>query len=444
MGKYFGTDGARGRANDTLTLDMAVKIGQYLGWYYGKEKQANILIGKDTRLSSAMFEMGLAAGATSTGASVYLLGVCPTPSVSYLIQNQNFDCGVMVSASHNPYYDNGLKLFNNQGMKMSAEVEEQIEEYMDGNITIPFALDDAIGQVIPYSSGMEIYKAYLNKCVNVDLQGMHIALDLANGSATSCAYDILTGLGAKVDVLHASPDGININTDCGSTHPEKLQRVMSDGKYDVGFAFDGDADRLIAVNEDGELVNGDHILYICGCHMFDKHTLKKNTVVTTVMSNLGLYRAFDRKGIVYEQTAVGDKYVFECMNNHDYAIGGEQSGHIIFKKHANTGDGLLSALKLLEVMKDTGLSLKALSKDLFIYPQLLQNVQVKNKQEALKDPTLLACVDEVAKELGDEGRILVRPSGTEPLVRVMVEAKTDELCEKYVSHVVNFIKMKGL
>ncbi len=444
MGKYFGTDGARGRANVTLTLDMAVKIGQYLGWYYGKEKQAKILIGKDTRLSSAMFEMGLAAGATSTGASVYLLGVCPTPSVSYIIQNQGFDCGVMVSASHNPYYDNGLKLFNSQGMKMNAEVEEQIEEYIDGATTIPLALDDAIGQVIPYSSGMDIYKSYLRECVNIDLKGMHIALDLANGSATSCAYDILTSLGAKVDVLHASPNGVNINTNCGSTHPEELQHMMKNGKYDVGFAFDGDADRLIAVNEDGELVNGDHILYIYGCHMFDKHALKDHTVVTTVMSNLGLYRAFDRKGIAYEQTAVGDKYVFECMLQHDYDIGGEQSGHIIFKKYANTGDGLLSALKLLEVMKETGLSLKALSQDLFIYPQLLQNVQVKNKQEALKDPALLACIDEVAKELGDEGRILVRPSGTEPLVRVMVEAKTDELCEKYVSYVVNFIKTKGL
>lgn len=444
MGKYFGTDGVRGRANDSLTLSMAVKIGEYLGWYYSKKKPAKILIGKDTRLSSSMFEMGLAAGATSTGATVYLLGVCPTPSVSYLIQDQQFDCGIMVSASHNPYYDNGIKLFNDQGMKMNAEIEEKIEAYIDGQATVSFAVDQAIGKVISYVEGMEIYQSYLRRCVPVSLQGMRIALDLANGSATSCAYELFTSLGASVDVIHSEPDGININTHCGSTHPEALQELMRSGKYDAGFAFDGDADRLIAVNEVGELVTGDHILYICGCYMFDKQLLKKDTVVTTVMSNLGLYRAFDRKGIRYEQTAVGDKYVFECMLKDDYGIGGEQSGHIIFKDHANTGDGILSALKLLEIMKNTGHSLKALSQDLTIYPQLLQNVPMKDKAAALKDTSLLACIEEVAKELGDDGRILVRPSGTEPLVRVMVEAKSDQLCEKYVTHVVNFIKTQGL
>jgi len=444
MGKYFGTDGARGRANDTLTLDMAVKIGQYLGWYYGKERHAKVLIGKDTRLSSDMFEMALAAGATAAGAKVYLLGVCPTPSVSFLIQKESFDCGVMVSASHNPFYDNGIKLFNGSGMKMNPNVEAEIEAYMDGKCEIPMALNDALGNVILWHDGLEVYESWLKSLMDVDFSGMHIALDLANGSATSCAAEVLSELGATVEVIHATPNGININTDCGSTHPQALQEMVRKGDYHAGFAFDGDADRLIAVDENGELITGDHTMYICGCYMHDHNMLNDNKVVTTVMSNLGLYRAFDRKGISYEQTQVGDKYVFECMNNYNYSIGGEQSGHIIFKAHANTGDGLLTALKLLEVMKHTGKSLKALSEDLFIYPQLLINVPVKDKHQALQDAGLLAEVANVETALGNDGRILVRPSGTEPLVRVMVEAKTDALCEQYVYQVVNYIKSKGL
>lgn len=444
MGKYFGTDGARGRANDSLTLDMAVKIGQYLGWYYGKGRHAKILIGKDTRLSSDMFEMGLAAGATSTGAVVYLLGVCPTPAVSYLIQKEHFDCGIMVSASHNPYHDNGIKLFNGDGCKMNPEVELEVENYIDGLSTIEVAHEDKIGSVLEWSEGLELYESWLKSIVPMDLSGMKIALDLANGSATSCAAETLTALGATVEVIHSAPNGININTKCGSTHPEELQRLVKEGGYDAGFAFDGDADRLIAVNEDGELIDGDHTMYICGCYMFDNKMLKDDVVVTTVMSNLGLYHALQAKGLKYEQTAVGDKYVFECMKEHDYTIGGEQSGHIIFNEHANTGDGLLTAMKLLEIMVNTKKSLKELSEDLFIYPQLLINTPVKDKHAALKDAALLAVVDEVAKELGDEGRILVRPSGTEPLVRVMVEAKTDELCSQYVTKVIDFINEKGL
>ena len=444
MGKYFGTDGARGRANDSLTLDMAVKIGQYLGWYYGKGRHEKILIGKDTRLSSDMFEMGLAAGATSTGAVVYLLGVCPTPAVSYLIQKEHFDCGIMVSASHNPYHDNGIKLFNGDGCKMNPEVELEVENYIDGLSTIEVAHEDKIGSVLEWSEGLELYESWLKSIVPMDLSGMKIALDLANGSATSCAAETLTALGATVEVIHSAPNGININTKCGSTHPEELQRLVKEGGYDAGFAFDGDADRLIAVNEDGELIDGDHTMYICGCYMFDNKMLKDDVVVTTVMSNLGLYHALQAKGLKYEQTAVGDKYVFECMKEHDYTIGGEQSGHIIFNEHANTGDGLLTAMKLLEIMVNTKKSLKELSEDLFIYPQLLINTPVKDKHAALKDAALLAVVDEVAKELGDEGRILVRPSGTEPLVRVMVEAKTDELCSQYVTKVIDFINEKGL
>ena len=444
MGKYFGTDGARGRVNENLTLDMAVRIGQYLGWYYGKERHEKIIIGKDTRLSSDMFEMGLAAGATSTGANVYLLGVCPTPSVSYLIRKEHFDCGIMVSASHNPYYDNGIKLFNHEGCKMNPEIEEAVEQYIDGKISVPLAKDDALGNVIEWSEGLEIYESWLKEIVNIDLSGMKIAVDLANGSATATAVETLSALGATVEAIHNSPNGININTECGSTHPQSLQKMMREGNYDVGFAFDGDADRLIAVDEEGNLFNGDYTLYVCGRYMKKKNTLNKNTVVTTVMANLGLYHAFRDNVIDYEQTAVGDKYVFECMQNNDYRVGGEQSGHIIFLEHAVTGDGLLTALKLLEIMVDEKKSLKELGKDLFIYPQLLVNVEVKDKNKTMESPELKAKIDEVAAELGDEGRILVRPSGTEPLVRVMVEAKTDELCHDYVYRIIDFIKENNL
>ena len=440
MGKYFGTDGARGRVNENLTLDMAIRIGQYLGWYYGKERHAKIIIGKDTRLSSDMFEMGLAAGATSTGATVYLLGVCPTPSVSYLIRKEHFDCGIMVSASHNPYHDNGIKLFNHEGCKMNPEVENAIEDYIDGKCTVPLAKDDAIGSVIEWDEGLEIYESWLKEIVNIDLSGMKIAVDLANGSATATAVETLSSLGATVEAIHNSPNGININTNCGSTHPQELQEMMREGNYDVGFAFDGDADRLIAVDEDGNLFNGDYTLYVCGRYMKKNNTLNKNTVVTTVMANLGLYHALRDNFIDYEQTAVGDKYVFECMQNNDYRIGGEQSGHIIFLEHAVTGDGLLTALKLLQIMVDEKKSLKELGKDLFIYPQLLVNVPVQDKNKTMESAELKEQIDQVAAELGDEGRILVRPSGTEPLVRVMVEAKSDALCHDYVYRIVDYIK----
>ena len=440
MGKYFGTDGARGRVNENLTLDMAIRIGQYLGWYYGKERHAKIIIGKDTRLSSDMFEMGLAAGATSTGATVYLLGVCPTPSVSYLIRKEHFDCGIMVSASHNPYHDNGIKLFNHEGCKMNPEVENAIEDYIDGKCTVPLAKDDAIGSVIEWDEGLEIYESWLKEIVNIDLSGMKIAVDLANGSATATAVETLSSLGATVEAIHNTPNGININTNCGSTHPQELQEMMREGNYDVGFAFDGDADRLIAVDEDGNLFNGDYTLYVCGRYMKKNNTLNKNTVVTTVMANLGLYHALRDNFIDYEQTAVGDKYVFECMQNNDYRIGGEQSGHIIFLEHAVTGDGLLTALKLLQIMVDEKKSLKELGKDLFIYPQLLVNVQVQDKNKTMESAELKEQIDQVAAELGDEGRILVRPSGTEPLVRVMVEAKSDALCHDYVYRIVDYIK----
>ena len=440
MGKYFGTDGVRGRANEGLTLDMAIQIGQYLGMYYGKEKHARILIGKDTRLSGDMFELGLAAGATSMGAQVYLLGVCPTPAVSYLIQKERFDCGIMVSASHNPYYDNGIKVFNHNGEKMEEEVLLQIEDYIDGKSELTLNTGDKIGEYFEWQDGLEIYMSWLKEIVPVDLSGFKIAVDNANGSATSTAIETLDSLGATVEAISNSPNGININKNCGSTHPEKLQQMVKEGDYDIGLAFDGDADRLIAVNAKGELVDGDYILYICSRYMKSVNRLNKNMCVTTVMANLGLYKALDANKIDYVQTPVGDKYVFEEMQKNDYYLGGEQSGHIIFYENAVTGDGLLTALKLLEIMKNTGKSLEELSKGLFIYPQLLKNVKVNDKEAALKDESLWKVVKEVEDELKDEGRILVRPSGTEPLVRVMVEAKTDELCQQYVQRVVDFIE----
>jgi phosphoglucosamine mutase len=439
MGKYFGTDGVRGRANEGLTLDMSIKIGQYLGWYYSKGKHAKILIGKDTRLSGDMFELGLASGATSMGAQVYLLGVCPTPSISYLVQKERFDCGIMVSASHNPYYDNGIKVFNHRGEKMEENVLLEIEKYMDGEISLDLATGSDLGEFVSWEDGLEIYMSWLKENVPVDLTGMKIACDLANGSATSTALETLDSLGATVEAINNSPNGLNINNKCGSTHPESLQRMMRENDYDIGFAFDGDADRLIAADSDGNLINGDYTLYIGSRYLKSVNKLNKNMCVTTVMANLGLYKALDANKIDYIQTPVGDKYVFEEMQKNDYYIGGEQSGHIIFYEYEKTGDGLFTALMLLQIMKATGKTIQELSEGLFIYPQLLENVTVKDKQHALDDEALKEVIQGVADELGNEGRILVRPSGTEPLIRVMVEARTDELCRQYVGRVVNYM-----
>lgn len=444
MGKYFGTDGVRGRANEQLTLDMAVRIGEWLGWYYSQNKKhARILIGRDTRLSGSMFELGLAAGAVSTGADVYLLGVCPTPAVSYLVRQENFDCGIMVSASHNPYYDNGIKVFNHEGIKMEEEILLMIEDYMDGKTTVPMATGDDVGEYFEWHQGLELYISFLKKTNPVDLTGMHIAVDLANGSACATAVETLDALGATVDAINNSPNGLNINTRCGSTHPEGLQDYVVENGCDVGFAFDGDADRLIAVDSDGRLINGDYLLYILGRYMRDKGLLSENMVVTTVMANLGLYKAFERDHLSYIQTAVGDKYVFDEMSRNEYRLGGEQSGHIIFYGDEVTGDGLFTALRLLQVLKNTGSTIQQLSADLKIYPQLLENVKVTDKNIVLHDDEINAVIDEVSASLGDDGRILVRPSGTEPLIRVMVEAATQEECERCVHAVTDKIKEKG-
>ena len=445
MSKYFGTDGFRGEANVDLTVDHAFRIGRFLGHYFERDRQCRVVIGKDTRLSSYMFECALTAGLTSSGADVYLMHVTTTPSVSYIARTDNFDCGIMISASHNPYYDNGIKLLNSNGEKMEEEVISEIERYLDGYLPEPpYATRDAIGHVIDYSSGRNRYIGYIISLATHSYKGMRIGLDSANGSTWQIAKSVFDALGAETFVIGNEPDGTNINMDCGSTHIGNLQRLVREKHLDIGFAFDGDADRCLAVDEKGEIVNGDAILYVCGRHMKSRGSLANNTVVTTVMSNFGLYKAFDAAGIAYEKTAVGDKYVYENMRENGHLLGGEQSGHIIFAKYATTGDGLITAIKLMQVVKDRKLSLSKLTEDLEVYPQVLKNVKVTDKDLTLADPEVVKAVGDVASELGENGRILLRTSGTEPVLRVMVEAPTHELCEAKVDQVIGVMKERGL
>ena len=447
MGKYFGTDGFRGEANVNLTVEHAYKVGRYLGYYYGKQHEdgkAHVVIGKDTRLSSYMFEYSLVAGLTASGADVYLMHVTPTPSVSYIVRTGDFDCGIMISASHNPYYDNGIKVINGQGYKLEAAIENEIEQYIDGELgEIPFAKKDSIGKTTDYTMGRNRYIGYLLTIPTRPFKGMRIGLDCANGASYLVAKSVYDALGAKTYVINNEPNGTNINTDCGSTHIDKLQAFVKEKGLDVGFAFDGDADRCLAVDDKGEIVDGDKILYVCGRYLKDKGELNNNTIVTTIMSNLGLYKALDKKGINYEKTAVGDKYVFENMMEHGHSIGGEQSGHIIFSKYATTGDGVLTSLMIMETILGRKVKLSELFNSLTIYPQLLVNVKVSSKDAVMNDADVLKLNDEIAAELGDDGRLLLRQSGTEPVIRVMVEAATDELCEKYVYKMVDLIKAKG-
>ena len=444
MGKYFGTDGFRGEANVNLTVEHAYKVGRYLGWYYGKNKRAKIVIGKDTRRSSYMFEYSLVAGLTASGADVYLLHVTTTPSVSYVVRSEDFDAGIMISASHNPFYDNGIKIINAKGSKLEADVEQLIEDYIDGKSEeIPFATKENIGRTVDYSMGRNRYIGYLMTIPTRSFKNFKVGLDLANGSASAIAKSVFDALGAKTYVINNEPDGLNINTNCGSTHIEVLQNYVRDNCLDVGFAYDGDADRCIAVDEFGRVVDGDLILYVCGTYMKQHGDLVNNTIVTTIMSNLGLYKALDEQGIAYEKTAVGDKYVYENMVKNGHCIGGEQSGHIIFSKHATTGDGILTSLKIMETIVESKKTLAQLTEPVTIYPQLLKNVKVRSKQEAREDQDVQAIVDQVTNELGDEGRILLRESGTEPVIRVMVEASSDEICSKYVNQVIDVIKSKG-
>ena len=445
MGKYFGTDGFRGEANKVLTVEHAFKIGRYLGWYFGQEHKAQIVIGKDTRRSSYMFEYALASGLTASGADAYLLHVTTTPSVSYVTRTENFDCGIMISASHNPYYDNGIKLINGQGQKIEAEIEKKIEAYLDGEIEeLPLAVRGEIGRTVDYSAGRNRYIGQLISLATRTFKGKRVGLDCANGSASSIAKSVYDALGAKTYVISNEPDGININTNCGSTHIEQLQAFVKEKNLDIGFAFDGDADRCIAVDENGNVVDGDLILYVCGKYLKEQGRLNHDTVVTTVMSNLGLYKAFDKAGIAYEKTKVGDKYVYENMSQNNYSLGGEQSGHIIFSKHATTGDGILTSLMIMETVLEKKQSLGKLTEEVKIYPQLLKNVRVSDKTAAKTHPAVVKAIENVEEALGQEGRILVRESGTEPLLRVMVEAGTDELCEKYVHQIIDVMKEEGL
>ena len=450
MGKYFGTDGFRGEANVDLTADHAYQVGRFLGWYYGEQKRkagsdepARVVIGKDTRRSSYMFEYTLVAGLTASGADAYLLHVTTTPSVAYVTKVDEFDCGIMISASHNPYYDNGIKLLNSAGEKMEQEVIELVEAYLDSGETLPYATRERVGCTVDYVSGRNRYIGYLISLGLYSFKGMKVGLDCANGAAWNIAKAVFDALGAKTYVINADPDGININENAGSTHIEVLQKFVVENELDVGFAYDGDADRCLCVDEAGNVITGDHILYILGCHMKGKGQLDNNTVVTTVMSNFGLYKALDEQGIGYAKTAVGDKYVYEYMTANGCRLGGEQSGHIIISKYATTGDGILTSLKVMEVMLARKKKLSGLCEGLHIYPQVMKNVKVRSKPEARNDPAVQAAVDAAAAELGDSGRILVRESGTESVIRVMVEAATKEQCTQLVDRVVDTICARG-
>ena len=445
MGKYFGTDGFRGEANKVLTVEHAFKVGRFLGWYYGKDHKAKVVIGKDTRRSSYMFEYALVAGLTASGADVYLLHVTTTPSVSYVARTEDFDCGIMISASHNPFYDNGIKVINGMGHKLEAEVEAQIEAYIDGELEeLPLAEKEEIGRTVDHAAGRNRYIGHLISLATRSFKDKRVGLDCSNGSASAIAKSVYDALGAKTYVIKNEPDGTNINTNCGSTHIEVLQQFVKEKKLDIAFAYDGDADRCIAVDENGNVVDGDLILYVCGKYLKEQGRLNGDTIVTTIMSNLGLYKACDKAGIRYEKTAVGDKYVYENMLQNNYSLGGEQSGHIIFSKYATTGDGILTSLLLMEVVMEKKQSLGKLVEEVKIYPQLLKNVRVADKKEARENPAVVKAVEEVAETLGDDGRILVRESGTEPVIRVMVEAATDELCKECVDKVIDVMAEEGL
>ena len=430
--KYFGTDGFRGRANEGLNVDHAYKIGRFIGWYYGAKqaRKARIIIGKDTRRSSYMFESALVSGLVASGADAYMLHVIPTPGVSFEVVDGAFDCGVMITASHNPFTDNGIKLVNKDGYKMDEDVLEQVEAYIDGEFDVPLATGDAIGRTVDYMQGRNRYISSLIASCGFSLQGLKIGLDCANGAASSVARPVFDALGAETHVINNAPNGLNINVDCGSTHIDQLQRFVVQNGLDVGFAYDGDADRCLAVDERGHVVDGDLILYVCGTYLNKYGRLAKQTVVTTVMSNFGLFKAFDDAGLSYEKTNVGDKYVYACMNENEYSLGGEQSGHIIFGDLAKTGDGILTSLRIMEVLRAEREKLSELTRPVTLYPQQLVNVRVTDKEAAMQSSKVNDAVAAAEKFLEGNGRVLVRASGTEPLVRVLAEAPTDELCQQ--------------
>ena len=445
MGKYFGTDCFRGEANVKLTVDHAFQVGRYVGWYYGRDHKAKIVIGKDTRRSSYMFEYALVAGLTASGADAYLLHVTTTPSVSYVVRTEDFDCGIMISASHNPFYDNGIKLLNGNGQKIEAEIEARIEAYLDGRLEqLPYATGEDIGRTVDFVSGRNRYIGHLISIPSCDFKNLKVGLDCSNGSASNIAKSVFDALRAKTYVINNDPNGTNINTNCGSTHIEVLQKYVVDNGLDVGFAYDGDADRCIAVDHRGNIIDGDKIMYVCGKYLRDQGKLRGNTVVTTIMSNMGLYKALEKEGISYEQTAVGDKYVAENMMENNYSLGGEQSGHIIFSRYAATGDGILTSLMIMEACVEKKSTLCDLAKEMVVYPQLLRNVRVADKKTARENPKVVEAVQAAARALGTEGRILVRESGTEPVIRVMVEAGTQDICAEHVNNVIKVMENEGL
>ena len=445
MGKYFGTDGFRGEANKNLTFEHAVQIGRFLGWYYGANmgKKAKVVIGKDTRRSSYMFEYALCTGLMASGADAYIMHVTTTPSVAYITRIDDFDCGIMISASHNPFYDNGIKLLNSKGEKMEEETLLKVEDYIDGKLEIPVAEREQIGRTVDYVAGRNRYIGYLISMSKYSFKGVKVGLDVANGAAWQIAKGVFDALGAKTYVINDSPDGFNINTDCGSTHIEHLQKFVVDNGLDIGFAYDGDADRCLAVDEKGNVITGDHIIYMYGVYMKERGKLLNNKVVATIMSNFGFFKALDKVGIEYDKTNVGDKYVYENMIKTGNRIGGEESGHIIFSKYATTGDGILTSLKIMEVMLAKEKPISELAAPMVKYPQVLKNVKVKSKPEAKNDPDVQKAVSDVEAALGSNGRILLRESGTEPVIRVMVEAGSDAECEKYVDQVIDVIRAKG-
>lgn len=444
MGKYFGTDGIRGRANEGLTADRAFLVGRSLGEYFSREGKKKIVIGKDTRLSSDMLEAALAAGIASEGCDAYLTGYGPTPMICWLTVHEDFACGAMISASHNPYFDNGIKVFSKEGIKIPAEIEDHIEDCIDGRYQLTYKINDEIGKIFSYPEGVEHYIAAVEKMFAMDLKGFRVAMDCANGSSSFTAERVFKDLGADVTVHNHEPNGININNRCGSTHPADFQEFMkaNQGRFDLGLTFDGDADRQILVRPDGELVDGDYVLYIAGRYLKDHGMLNNNTIVTTVMANLGLWKAMEANGIEVQKTQVGDKYVYDCMCKGGFVIGGEQSGHIIFSQVETTGDGLVTALMITKIMRETGKTIDELCEGLVIYPQVLVNVPVTDKEAAMKDPEVLAAVEKVDTTLKGNGRVLVRASGTEPLVRVMAEAQTDAICQEQVDFVADIVRRK--
>lgn len=458
MGRYFGTDGFRGEANESLTADHAYKTGRFLGWYFNEQNKRNginnnprIVIGKDTRKSSYMFEYSLVAGLTASGADAYLLHVTTTPSVAYIVKTDGFDCGIMISASHNPYYDNGIKLINRNGEKFNEDLTDYIEDYFGGNLNIfgkkmeeiPFAKKEEIGKTVDYISGRNRYIGYLISLGIYSFRGYRIGLDCANGSSWNIAKAVFDALGAKTFVINAEPNGTNINLNAGSTHIEGLRNFVIQNSLDAGFAYDGDADRCLCVDEKGNILSGDHIMYICAEYMKENGKLNNNTVVTTIMSNYGLYKAFDNLDINYVKTPVGDKYVYEYMMKNDNRLGGEESGHIIFSNYASTGDGILTSLKIMEIMIAKKMTLSKLAEPLKIFPQKLVNIKVSNKPAVMADKDVINAVKNAESALSDKGRILVRESGTEPVIRVMAEAPTDEMCIRYIDSIVRIIRQKG-